>query len=168
MTDRILLYKYLITLFLFDIAPGISFIAVAKNTIKSKSYKTGIFTALGVAISDLLSGILAFIGFGLILTLNKELFFYIRIISFVYIIYLAISLINTKSNIINNKEIQNIKYQKNQIITNINAIKTGFILTFLNTSVILSIGSIIFQFIKVEYSLYYKIFLVFFQKLIFH
>ena len=36
----------LITLFLFDIAPGISFIAVAKNTIKSKSYKTGIFTAL--------------------------------------------------------------------------------------------------------------------------
>ena len=38
MTERILLYKYLITLFLFDIAPGISFIAVPNSVSQAGLY----------------------------------------------------------------------------------------------------------------------------------
>ena len=51
---------YFITLFIFDISPGVTFVMTCKNTIKNKSFLMGVFTALGAATSD---GISAIIGF---------------------------------------------------------------------------------------------------------
>ena len=43
---------YILTLFSFNIVPGVSFIATIKNTIEQKSFKAGLCTAIGVATAD--------------------------------------------------------------------------------------------------------------------
>ena len=61
-------FVYLLTLFLFDISPGVTFVTTANNTIKNRSLLSGVFTALGAGTSD---GISALIGFFFCATLEK-------------------------------------------------------------------------------------------------
>jgi threonine/homoserine/homoserine lactone efflux protein len=151
-----MLYRYILTLFLFDISPGLSFAIVAKNT--NISFKAGIITALGVALSDFLSGLLVLIGFHTFLTANPKIFFYLRALAICYLAYLALKMFNSKSTEIKlfDKEDKNIKNIQTAKSSYKKMFYEGFIFTFSNLGVIISIASILFQFISPSSSIFIK------------
>ena len=130
---------YLITLFLFDISPGVSFVITAKNTINNKSLKMGLFTALGIATSDAMSAIIGFF-FCSALNAHKTAFQYAQMLGMSYLLYVGIRMVATK------KETQTFEDAPSTSKQIFDAYKSGFLYTFSNIGVATVIISIISQF----------------------
>ena len=130
---------YLITLFVFDISPGVSFVLTAKNTIKNKSLKIGLFTALGVASSD---GLTALIGFFFCTALNthKTLFAYAQCLGVCYLLYVGMKMLASKTERLSLDTGISMSKQKWE------AYKSGFLCTFSNIGVAVVIVSVMSQF----------------------
>ena len=130
---------YILTLFLFDISPGVSFVITAKNTIKNKSLKLGLFTALGVASSD---GVSALIGFFCCALLNKHhlLFQYAQMVGMSYLLYVGIKMMTTKQKEYTFEDAPSTSRDK------LDAYKSGFLYTFSNIGVATVIITVISQF----------------------
>lgn len=148
--------EYLITIFAFELSPGIAFIIVIRNTIISKSLVCGLYTAFAIAMSDLFFCMISFFGLLEINHLNSKLFSYIKIISLIYIVYIAIKMIFTKTSSLQNNDI----FHKKIKIKPFKIIKETIVLTF-NPATIMIYISIMIQFIKPEFEIHYKIFLIF-------
>lgn len=134
---------YLSVLFFFDIAPGMSFAIVAKNTM-SQTLKIGLITALGVAISDGLSAILAMLGIGTMLSLNPKLMLHLEWLSIFALLYYSVKMIISDKT--ENAE-DSIKTTQDKTKTpQMQALSDGFLYTFLNPAVIISIASILTQY----------------------
>ncbi len=130
---------YMITLFLFDISPGVSFVITAKNTIENKSLKMGLFTALGVATSD---GISAIIGFFFCSVLNnyQTAFKYAQIVGMSYLLCVGIKMMTTK------KKTCSLEDAPSTSKLALDAYKSGFLYTFSNFGIATVIISVISQF----------------------
>lgn len=133
-------FVYLLTLFLFDISPGVTFVTTANNTIKNRSLLSGIFTSLGAATSD---GISALVGFFFCATLNKytTIFKGAQLIGMCVLFYFAIKMLISKPQ---EFSIEGIKQSK----TNWLSYKSGFLITFTNIGIATVIISVISQFYK--------------------
>ena len=133
-------FIYLITLFLFDISPGVTFVTTANNTIKNRSLLSGVFTSLGAATSD---GISALIGFFFCTTLEKytTIFKGAQLVGMAVLFYFAISMLLSKPK---EFSIESIKQAK----TNWLSFKSGFLITFTNIGIATVIISVISQFYK--------------------
>lgn len=129
---------YFITLFIFDISPGVTFVMTCKNTIKNKSFLMGVFTALGAATSD---GISAIIGFFFCQVLEKydNIFKIAQICGMMVLFYFATKMIISKPKEFSLKDVNESNKKKD-------AYKSGFIITFLNFGIATVIISVISQF----------------------
>ena len=128
---------YIITLFMFDISPGVSFVTVAKNTIKNKSLTIGLFTALGIATSD---GISAIVGFFFCKTLNYygKIFMYVQALGMCYLLYVGMKMMAAKPTVM--------KLEGSLSKAKFEAFKTGFLYTFSNFGIATIIITVISQF----------------------
>lgn len=133
------LLVYITTLFLFDLSPGVSFVLTAKNTIKNKSLKIGLFTALGVASSD---GLTALIGFFFCTALNthKMLFGYCQALGVCYLMYVGMKMFTSKTEKLSLEGGVSMSKQKWE------AYKSGFLCTFSNIGIAVVIVSVMSQF----------------------
>ena len=143
-------FTYLLTLFLFDISPGVSFVATANNTIKNRSLISGTFTALGIATSDGISAIIGFF-FCSVLDNHAAAFKVARLMGMMILFYFAFRMLlaSPKQFSIENQD---------QSKTNWLSYKSGFLLTFSNIGIATIIISVISQFYQhingvLEYSL---------------
>lgn len=134
-------FVYLMTLFLFDISPGVSFVITAKNTIKNKSLRIGLFTALGVACSDGLSAIIGFFCCSL-LQKYQTVFQYAQMIGMSYLLCVGIRMMTSQ------KKEYSIDDGPSISKFSIDAFKNGFLYTFSNIGVATIIISVISQFYK--------------------
>jgi threonine efflux protein len=141
--------KYALTLFAFDLSPGLSFAIVARNVILSKSFKIGLFAALGVACSDGLSGLLVMAGFSLLLSTNQILFLLIQTLGLVYLMKLSVQIFFAKP--------VSVDMQNSKKITQKSAFIDGFVFTFSNVGVFIPLSAILSQFITVNFSLWYRV-----------
>lgn len=133
-------FVYLITLFLFDISPGVTFVTTANNTIKNRSLLSGTFTSIGAATSDAIS---ALIGFFFCATLEKytTIFKGAQLIGMVVLFYFALRMLLSKPK---EFSIEDVKQAK----TNLLSFKSGFLITFTNIGIATVIISVISQFYK--------------------
>ena len=133
-------FVYLITLFLFDISPGVTFVTTANNTIKNRSLLSGTFTSIGAATSDAIS---ALIGFFFCATLEKytTIFKGAQLIGMVVLFYFALRMLLSKPK---EFSIEDVKKKK----TNLLSFKSGFLITFTNIGIATVIISVISQFYK--------------------
>ena len=133
-------FVYLLTLFLFDISPGVTFVTTANNTIKNRSLLSGIFTSLGAATSD---GISALIGFFFCATLEKytTMFKGAQLIGMAVLFYFAIRMLLSKPQ---TYSFDGVKQSR----TNWLSYKSGFVITFTNIGIATVIISVISQFYK--------------------
>lgn len=129
---------YFITLFIFDISPGVTFVMTCKNTIKNRSFLMGIFTALGAATSDGISSIIGFF-FCQVLEKYNTSFKILQICGMMILFYFAIKMIISKPKEFSLDEVNGSNQKKN-------AYKSGFIITFLNFGIATVIVSVISQF----------------------
>ena len=131
---------YLMTLFLFDISPGVTFVTTANNTIKNRSLLSGIFTALGAGTSDAIS---ALIGFFFCTTLEKyeTIFKGAQLVGMGVLFYFAIRMLLSKPK---EYSIDGAKQSR----TNWLSYKSGFLITFTNIGIATVIISVISQFYK--------------------
>lgn len=130
---------YIITLFLFDVSPGVSFIITAKNTIKNKSLRIGLFTALGVACSDGLSAIIGFF-FCSLLQKHHTIFQYAQLLGMSYLLCIGIRMMTSA------KKEYSIDDGPTMSKYSIEGFKSGFLYTFSNIGVATIIISVISQF----------------------
>ena len=130
---------YVITLFLFDVSPGVSFVITAKNTIKNKSLKMGLLTAFGVATSDGISALIGFF-FCSLLNMHPTAFKYAQMIGMSYLLYVGIKMMATQ------KETYTLEEAPSESRQAFDAYKSGFLYTFSNIGVATVIISVISQF----------------------
>ena len=133
-------FVYLVTLFLFDISPGVTFVTTANNTIKNRSLLSGAFTSLGAATSD---GISALIGFFFCSTLEKytTIFKGAQLVGMAVLFYFALRMLLSKAK---EFSIDGVERSK----TNWLSYKSGFLITFTNIGIATVIISVISQFYK--------------------
>lgn len=131
---------YVITLFVFDVSPGVSFVMTAKNTIKNKSLAIGCFTALGVATSDALSAI---IGFFFCSALEKyaSVFKIAQLCGMAILFYIGANMLTAKQKELSLEEV-GLSVNKKE------AYKSGFVVTVTNIGIATVIVSVISQFYK--------------------
>ncbi|MEN9782351.1 MAG: LysE type translocator [Pseudomonadota bacterium] len=141
--------KYALTLFAFDLSPGLSFAIVARNVILSKSLKIGLFAALGVACSDGMSGLLVMIGFSVLLSANQGFFLLLQTLGLVYLMKLSVQMFFAKPVFVD--------MQNNSQITTKSAFIDGFVFTFSNVGVFIPLSAILSQFITINVSIWHKI-----------
>ncbi len=130
---------YIVTLFLFDVSPGVSFFITAKNTIKNKSLKLGFFTALGIATSDGVSAIIGFF-FCSLLNTHQVAFRYAQLVGMSYLLYVGIKMMTTKKDEVLLEDVPNASSQA------LEAYKSGFLYTCSNFGIATVIISVISQF----------------------
>ena len=137
---------YFITLFLFDVSPGVSFVTTAKNTIKNKSLTIGVFTALGIATSDAISSVVGFF-FCSALTKYDKAFKIIQLLGMVYLLFVGAKMFFSKAEELTMDKATLSKTKKD-------AYKSGFFYTASNFSIAIVITSVISQFYKYVNSWY--------------
>ena len=130
---------YFFTLLVFDLSPGVSFVLTAKNTIKNKSLKIGLFTALGVASSDGLTALIGFF-FCTALQTHKTLFAYAQCLGVCYLLYVGMKMLASKGEKLSLEGGISMSKQK------LEACKSGFLCTFSNIGVAVVIVSVMSQF----------------------
>ena len=130
---------YFFTLLVFDLSPGVSFVLTAKNTIKNKSLKIGLFTALGVASSDGLTALIGFF-FCTALQTHKTLFAYAQCLGVCYLLYVGMKMLASKGEKLSLEGGISMSKQKWE------ACKSGFLCTFSNIGVAVVIVSVMSQF----------------------
>ena len=130
---------YFFTLLVFDLSPGVSFVLTAKNTIKNKSLKIGLFTALGVASSDGLTALIGFF-FCTALQTHKTLFAYAQCLGVCYLLYVGMKMLASKGEKLSLEGGISMSKQKWE------AFKSGFLCTFSNIGVAVVIVSVMSQF----------------------
>lgn len=130
---------YFFTLLVFDLSPGVSFVLTAKNTIKNKSLKIGLFTALGVASSDGLTALIGFF-FCTALQTHKTLFAYAQCLGVCYLLYVGMKMLASKGEKLSLEGGISMSKQKWE------AYKSGFLCTFSNIGVAVVIVSVMSQF----------------------
>ncbi len=113
--------------FLGLIIPGPDFIMTIKNSLQY-SRKTGIFTALGLALGMVVHIIYCMAGLALIISQSIIIFNFIKLLGAVYLIYIGIKSIFSKSSEINVEE----TVKKNEELKSFEAIKMGFLTNILN------------------------------------
>ena len=131
---------YILTLFSFNIVPGVSFIATIKNTIEQKSFKAGLCTAIGVATADFIAAILGYF-FCATLELHQTAFQYARMVGMMYLLYIGIKIMTSKRT----------SLADNKISTSSNlleAYKSGFLYNFSNIGMITITIGIVSQYYK--------------------
>jgi len=107
-------------------SPGPDFVLILKNALQYNR-KTAVYTALGIAIGIGIHILYSVAGVAYLLQKNNFVFNAVKIIGALYIIYLGINTLKTKSN--------NPKLEDNHLHTSIKnskAIKTGFLTNVLN------------------------------------
>ena len=130
---------YFFTLLVFDLSPGVSFVLTAKNTIKNKSLKIGLFTAFGVASSDGLTALIGFF-FCTALQTHKTLFAYAQCLGVCYLLYVGMKMLASKGEKLSLEGGISMSKQKWE------AYKSGFLCTFSNIGVAVVIVSVMSQF----------------------
>jgi len=88
---------YLFAIFLINISPGPEMIFVISSTL-SNGKKQGLFSALGAATGSTVHVVLVAFGLAIILTTSLVLFTIIKIIGAIYLIYLGVKSLISKSN----------------------------------------------------------------------
>ena len=130
----------MITLFSFNIVPGVSFIATIKNTIEQKSFKAGLFTAMGIATADFVVAILGYF-FCATLELHQTAFKYTRMVGMMYLLYIGVKIMTSKRKNLatNNVSLSNGLFD---------AYKSGFLYNFSNIGMITITIGIVSQYYK--------------------
>ncbi len=131
---------YILTLFSFNIVPGVSFIATIKNTIEQKSFKAGLCTAIGVATADFIAAILGYF-FCATLELHQTAFKYARMIGMMYLLYIGVKIMTSKRK---NLADSNISLTSGFL----DAYKSGFLYNFSNIGMITITIGVISQYYK--------------------
>ena len=131
---------YILTLFSFNLCPGVSFVATIKNTIENKSFKVGMFTAMGVATADLLAGVLGYF-FCATLEMHKMAFKYARMIGMMYLLYIGIKMMSSKRKTLSTSE-------RSLSSSCLDAYKSGFLYNFSNIGMITITISVVSQYYK--------------------
>lgn len=143
------LIDFLILCFFFDFSPGVSFFAVAKNSIHF-GIRFGLLTALGVALNDGLSSIFAWF---FLSVLSEKLFYLTKITGISIVILIAIkNIISSNNKILNIKE-ENYTKEKNKKWKI--AIKEGFLISFFNPGIAIGNASLLSAF-TINQSIYVK------------
>lgn len=132
-------FVYVTILLLYNVSPSVSFVITARNTVKSKSFKIGISTSLGVATANCLFAVIGFL-FCYTLNKNKVMFQYYQILGMSYLLYTGIKMLTTKieTNFTKNTQLISIK--------TFEAYKDGFFYTSSSISIAITIISLISQF----------------------
>ena len=125
-------------------SPGPDFVLVTKNSL-TYSRKTGIYTALGIALGLTIHLSYSLAGLGLILTHNMTFYQVLQILGGLYLAYIGIfSLIAAFKK----SKIKEIKRNKIEIMSATKAIKMGFITNLFNPKVGLFFISLFSQFLE--------------------
>ncbi len=123
------------------ISPGPDFVIITKNTL-SHSRKTGIYSAIGVALGILVHVAYSLIGIGLIISQSILLFSTIKLLGAAYLLYIGFKALTSKSN----TSIKKIKLVKQ--IGAFEAVKIGFFTNVLNPKATIFFFSLFTQFIN--------------------
>jgi threonine/homoserine/homoserine lactone efflux protein len=94
---KVILYVLLID-FLAILSPGPDFFMVLKSAMTS-SRKAGIYTALGIATGSTIVFTIGLLGIGAVLISSKWLFWLLKIVGSLYLIYIALKAIFIKNSI---------------------------------------------------------------------
>lgn len=124
--------------FLLVIAPGPDFVLICRSSLVY-SRRTGIYTAIGLALGILVHVTYSLIGIGLIISKSIILFTTIKLLGAIYLIYIGYKSLRAKSNL----ELKQVKLKKD--ISKLAAIRMGFISNVLNPKVTLFFLSLFTQ-----------------------
>lgn len=143
-------FTFIIVIFGLFLIPGPAVVLTVTNTIKGNR-KSGIMTALGIAIGDLIHTIFAGVGLSTILMSSALAFNIIKYLGAAYLIYLGIQSIFEKQKLINidvkNKEISSSYLKKAVFIEVLNPKTALFFLAFLPQFVSIERGATLLQFL---------------------
>lgn len=133
------------------VTPGPDFIIVAKNSL-SHSRRSGIFTALGVAVAIWIHIFYTLAGIGLILSKSIVLFSIVKLLGAAYLIYLGICCLRSGNGIIDPSYKKLIKN-----ISDLHSFKMGFITNALNPKATLFFVSLFTQLVNPSTPLFIQI-----------
>lgn len=127
--------------FLALVSPGPDFAMIARNSfIYSK--KTGIYSALGLALGTVVHMTYSLVGIGLIISKSIVLFSAIKFIGAAYLIFIGYKSLRSKQG-----SISNVVENRPEGISAYSAVKIGFLTNILNPKVTLFFLSLFTQFI---------------------
>lgn len=135
------------------ISPGPDFFMMMKNTL-SYSRKSGIYTGLGIALGNFIHILFSFLGIAVIVSQSVLLFNFIKILGAVYLIFIGLKLLISKSSHINISV-----EKKNNNISDIKSFQFGFFSAVLNPKVTLFYLSIFSLVIPTNTNYVIKIFI---------
>lgn len=91
------LVTYLLTIFIVSITPGPGMLMVFNNGVKY-GVKKSLITALGITIATSLQAIIAIAGLGVLLVQSEKIYFVIKSLGALYLIYIGVRILLSKSN----------------------------------------------------------------------
>ncbi|MBU0577002.1 LysE family transporter [Patescibacteria group bacterium] len=133
-------------------SPGPDLIMIAKNSVVY-SRKTGVYTAIGLALGILTHVTYTLIGIGIIISQSIILYSVIKIAGAFYLIYLGLKALLSKSSMVSNKSL--VKAEKD--MSKFQAVKIGYLTNILNPKVTIFFLSIFSQVVSPETGLGMKI-----------
>ncbi len=137
----------------FVVTTSLSSVMICKNTINNKSISIGLFTVVGIMISNGLSSMIGFSVCSFFARYN-QLFKYIQLIGTSYLLYVGVKMMTSKIESDLFDRDYGLSYDK------IDAIKNGFLYTFSDIYRTIIIVAIVSQFYKVASRWYEYLYLL--------